>query len=56
LRGYLPSVNPLKQEKEIHRLLDKYRIKGEWFKLSYEEIKEKTQLKFVDSPLMVVNQ
>lgn len=48
LVGYLKCTHPYKLETALHRELDGYRIKGEWFLLSYSQIKDMTKLNFVD--------
>lgn len=47
LVGVFKSDTAVLDEKEIHKKLEKYRIRGEWFKLSFEEIKQKLSFNFI---------
>ncbi len=47
--GYIQCTYPYELEKALHHDLGAYRIKGEWFLLSYLQIKEKTELNFIDA-------
>src|SRR6185436_12947581 len=41
LVGFFKSDTAFRDEKTIHKLLKEYRLKGEWFSLSFKEIKNK---------------
>lgn len=43
IKGLFETNDPRKDEKLIHNFLKDYRLRGEWFKLSFEEIKEKVK-------------
>jgi hypothetical protein len=34
------TVGRLQDEKDLHKILDKYRVKGEWFKITIEQLKK----------------
>lgn len=48
MKGWSYVENVTEMEKTIHERLKAHRLNGEWFKLSYEEIKQLSGIKFVD--------
>lgn len=49
LVGFFKSDIARLEEKEIHKKLEEYRIKGEWFKLSFQDIKKKFSYEFIEN-------
>lgn len=43
LKGMIVGQDAYEDEKLIHNYLNEFRINGEWFRLSYKEIKEKLE-------------
>ncbi len=46
--GFFRSTGAHSHEKKLHKMFSSFRRKGEWFEISYEEIKKQSKMPFID--------